>query len=125
MLRICCCLLGILLLAPAQRLVAQAQTNVPQEHPTPPPPPPKPAQVDSEINTDELASPDEVPDPWPQKQADALLAIVSCYLDKPSVEKEVALELKGKDGSNPRHLVEVRIKLLMTLAKHNATSHCQ
>jgi uncharacterized protein (DUF4415 family) len=115
-----------MLLAPVPRLEAQAQTNVPQEKPAQPSQPkPPPAQIDSEIDADVLASSDRASDLWPQKQADALLDVISCYLDKPSVDKEVAMELKGKDGANPRHQIEIRIKLLKTLAKHNATSHCK
>jgi hypothetical protein len=40
-----------------------------------------------------------------------------------SLENEVAEETKiNKD---PKHLIEVRIRLLKTLASHNTASHCK
>lgn len=127
MMRLFCLVVGILLLAPAQKLLAQAQTNVP-----PPPSPqedvpknqkPPVASVDASIDADTADSGGSALDPWLAKQADALLDVVGCYLDKTSLAKEV--ELETKKDKNPTRLIEVRIKLLKTLASHNAASHCK
>jgi len=110
--------LAIVLLAFAQRMAAQAQVTVP------PPDKPAPAQTDSMIDADEEAvSNGSSLTPWLTHRADELLDIVSCYLDKKSLKNEVALETKA--SSDPVHLIEVRIKLLKTLASHNAASHCK
>ncbi len=111
--------LGILLLAPAQHLIAQAQVNVPPAEKKNPP-----ATVDSAIDTDlEIATPGASLDSWLTQRADELLDVVGCYLDKKSLKDEVALETKT--SKDPIHLIEVRIKLLKTLASHNAPSHCK
>ena len=60
---------------------------------------------------------------WMNQQADDLLDVIRCYLDQKSVENEVAAELRG--GSDAKHLIEVRINLLKTLAAKNAASHCK
>ena len=118
------CLLIVLVAMPAQRLMAQAQTNIPDKVQPATPDKKTPARVDAVIDTDTLAEAGGVSlDAWLKGQADALLDIVQCYLDKSSMQKEVALETK--DNSSSTHLIEVRIKLLKTLAMHNAASHCK
>jgi hypothetical protein len=110
---------AVVLLAFAQRMSAQAQVQV-----TVPPDKPAPAQTDSMIDADEGAASNSVSlNTWLTHRADELLDIVSCYLDKKSLKNELALEIKA--GSDPVHLIEVRIKLLKTLASHNAASHCK
>jgi hypothetical protein len=111
--------LGILLLAPAHRVMGQAQVTVPP----PGNPKPSPASVDAASDTDELADAGGSGDSWLQQQAGDLLDVVGCYLPKKSLENEVAKETKiSKD---PKHLIEVRIRLLKTLASHNTASHCK
>lgn len=111
--------LGILLLASAQQVMAQAQVTVPPaEKPKNPT-----AHVDAAIDPDELVGSESSPDPWLQQQADSLLDIIGCYLGKKSLNNEVALE--KKTDSDPKHLIEVRIRLLKTLASHNTASHCK
>ncbi len=111
--------LGIVLLSTAPQVMAQAQVTVP--------PAEKPkttaGQADAAIDADELAEPDGSLDPWLQHQADALLDVVGCYLGKKSLQNEVALETKT--NSDPKRLIEVRIRLLKTLASHNTASHCK
>ena len=111
--------LGILLLAPAHRLMGQAQVTVPPaENPKP-----TPASVDAAVDTDELSVTGGSGDSWMQRQADNLLDVVGCYLPKKSLDNEVAKETKlNKDT---KHLIEVRIRLLKTLASHNTASHCK
>jgi len=113
--------LGILLLATAQQVMAQAQVTVPpiekEKQKT------TAGQADAAIDRDELAEPGGSPDPWLQHQADALLDIVGCYLPKKAFQDEVALETKS--DSDPKRLIELRISLLKTLASHNSASHCK
>jgi hypothetical protein len=56
-------------------------------------------------------------------RADDLLDVVGCYLPKKSLENEVATETKT--NKDPKYLIEVRIRLLKTLASHNTASHCK
>jgi hypothetical protein len=123
MIRIFCFLAALMLWTPAQKLWAQAQTNVPSpaQQNVPKDDKPPTASVDAAISTDDEAEPSL--DPWLAKQADALLDVVGCYLDKTSLAKEVALET-AKDKNSIR-LIEIRIKLLKTMASHNAASHCK
>jgi hypothetical protein len=111
--------LGILLLASAHQLIAQAQVTVPPAEP----PSTRRAHVDAAIDADELADTGGTKDPWLQQQADALLDVVGCYLGKKSLDNEVALETKT--DSDPKRLIAVRIRLLKTLASHKAASHCK
>ncbi len=127
MIRLSSCLLGLLLLAPAHYLLAQAQTNVPpaQEN-TPKDQTHHDAHVDYEIDSDaELKTNTDGSSlgPWLSKQADALRDLLACYLDETSLVKE--MELETKKDKTPTRLIEVRIKLLKTLASHNADSHCK
>lgn len=62
-------------------------------------------------------------DVWVQKQADDLLGLLKCYLSDQSINNEISAETKA--SPDPKHMVEVRISLLMTLAKQNAASHCK
>lgn len=153
MIRIGFCFLGFLLVLACERGHAQAQVNIPPaEMPAAPPPPPQisvpsistsrpgevnvpspqtlppkrpQAQVDSDIDADEQAdtkSPIDL-NPWLTQQAQSLLDVLGCYLKPPSLKNEVASETKN--DSDPKRLIEVRIKLLKTLASHNAASHCK
>jgi hypothetical protein len=119
MMRLFGCALGILLLATAQQMMGQAQVTVPpaEKHKT------TEAQADAAIDADQLAEAGSSLDPWLQHQADNLLDVVGCYLGKKSLENEVALE--KKTNSDPKRLIEVRIRLLKTLASHNTASHCR
>ena len=109
--------LGILLLASAHRVTAQAQVTVP------PTERPVPASVDAAIDTDDLADGGTGKDAWLQKQADALLEVVGCYLPKSALNTEVAMETRT--NHDPKRLIEVRIRLLKTLASHNTKSQCK
>jgi len=108
------------------RLICQAQTNLP----TPPPektrkgdkhdnPPVVSVQIDADNSAGEGTG---SLTPWLKTQADALLDVIHCYMDKESLQKEA--EFEKKDNS-PTHLIEVRIKLLKVLAQHNTASHCK
>jgi hypothetical protein len=109
--------LGILLLAPAHHVMAQAQVTVPPAEKQ------TPAHVDAAIDSDELADTESSGDSWLQQQANDLLDVVGCYLSKKSLDNEVALETKT--NSNIKRLIEVRIRLLKTLASHNTASRCK
>ena len=99
--------------------MAQAQVTVPPAEKQKAPA----GEVDAAIDADQLAEIGSSLDPWLQHQADDLLDVVGCYLGKKSLQNEVVLETKT--NSDPKRLIEVRIRLLKTLASHNTASHCK
>jgi len=122
MLRLFSYAVGILLLASAHQVLAQAQVTVPPAEKQQPSAV-APAHVDAATDTDEAVDMDGSNNLWMQKQADALLEVVGCYLGKKSLDNEVAHETKI--DRDPSRLIEVRIRLLKTLANHNTPSHCK
>jgi len=62
-------------------------------------------------------------DPWLKQRADELLSLLGCYLDKNSLANEVAVEQKASLGNTGA--IELRIKLLKTLAQKNVRSGCK
>jgi hypothetical protein len=68
--------LGILLLATAQQVMAQAQVTFPPAEKQKAPA----GEVDAAIDADQLAEIGSSLDPWLQHQADDLLDVVGCYL---------------------------------------------
>jgi len=63
------------------------------------------------------------PTDWVLQQSEALLDIMRCYLDPPSLANEVSAE--KKESEDPKDLVEQRIKFLKLAAQHNTVSHCK
>jgi len=98
--------------------VSQAQI------PVPPPvtqPPPVLIQIPPEINQAPVLNCASVE--WLNQQSESLLATISCYLNRQSVQTLKKLETQHK--LTPVQLIEGRIQLLDKLARQNTVSHCK
>jgi hypothetical protein len=122
--RVLTCLLAVLFLS----ALAAAQ------QPSPPPPPPPP-QIDLPTNgpmppakpasatTGDVQKTVTVSADWLKRQSDDLLVVVTCYMDKTSIDNLTKMETDEQWDITKS--IEVRIKILTKLAKQNTASRCQ
>lgn len=122
--RILACLLAVLFLS----ALSAAQQP-------PPPPPPPPPQIDVPTNgptppvkpasatTSDAQKTVTISADWLKQRSDDLSSLVACYLDKSSIDNLTKME--SDEQWELTKSIEVRIKLLVKLAKENTASHCQ
>jgi hypothetical protein len=118
--------LALLVLLISVECFAQAQTNLPavlhsdqaksQPH--------KPGDSGVEQAADVKAIPKgTLSEEWYSLQSDQLLQALACFLDKQSIDNQLAAESK-KNLSAPT-ILAARVKLLAVLVQRNSRNHCQ
>jgi hypothetical protein len=118
--------LALLVLLISVECFAQAQTNLPavlrsdqaksQPH--------KPGDSGVEQAADDKAIPKgTLSEEWFSLQSDQLLQALACFLDKQSIDNQLAAESK-KNLSAPT-ILAARVKLLAVLVQRNSRNHCK
>jgi len=115
MMRLCCYVLGILLIASAPRALAQAQVDNQSEKK------PSKAHVDSVYDPDQHLA---VSSDWLKARADELKDVMSCYIQQATLDQVVAKQESESKG-DPAVLIKMRIRSLKELAvNHVKAQYC-
>ena len=117
--------LALLILLISVESVGQAQTNIPavlhsdQTKGQPPKTDGSRAEQTANVGTPRTGIAEE----WFSAVSDQLLQTLACFLDKQSIDNQLAAE--SKKELNPPSVVAGRVKLLAVLVQKNSRNHCK